>query len=506
MREDGQWGRRWRRTVTVFPVSMPFLEGVDAGGLHALLDAVDRSPELELHSLMVFRHGSIVAQGWWRPYTPERPHLLYSLSKSFTATALGLAVAAGLVGLDDAVLSYFPDLDAVVTDRRSRSMRVRDISAMATGHLHDMQGPVLEGYPDDPVRGFLTLPPEREPGTVFAYNQLATYTLAALLQRATGKTVSKYLLSKLPRVIEGPAFSWLQWPAGQDMGYSGLHATTATVGALGQLYLQKGEWEGVQLFPASWAREATRSQISTLEREDAPDPLAAPDDTQGYGYQFWMSRHGYRADGAYGQFCLVLPQHDTVVATTGQSVDSQALLDTVWQTVLPALRDAPLPGPNGDDELRQRLEDACLPAFGCAPTPAGGPVAWEEATFVPDGGMCLAQPTLVAVRLSRQGGAWLVNLDEQESQIEAILSPADWGLSELTLADGTVIALAAHGGWVSGSFRADIIFLDTPHRLRLTCRLATQTFDASWVTKPLHAPRLVDLRSHGVVRPIQGRK
>src|SRR5690349_10026192 len=116
------------------PHSTPSAEGVDPAGLEAFLDAIEDAPQIDLHGLVALRHGRVIAEGWWSPYSADRVHLLYSLSKSFTSTAAGLAVAEGLLDLDATVLSYFPELDGEITDPRSRAMKVRHIAAMASGH------------------------------------------------------------------------------------------------------------------------------------------------------------------------------------------------------------------------------------------------------------------------------------------------------------------------------------------------------------------------------------
>ena len=117
-------------SATDLPRSAPESQGIDPRGMTAFLDAMEAAPDIELHSLMVLRHGRLVAEGWWSPYAPELPHLLYSLSKSFASTALGLMVDEGLVDLDATVLSYFPELDAEIVDPRSRSMK--DLSTLST--------------------------------------------------------------------------------------------------------------------------------------------------------------------------------------------------------------------------------------------------------------------------------------------------------------------------------------------------------------------------------------
>jgi CubicO group peptidase (beta-lactamase class C family) len=200
-------------TMTL-PGSSPSRHGVDADGITAFLDAIEDAEDIELHSLMIARHGDVIAAGWWAPYGPDRPHLLYSLSKSFTSTAAGLAVAEGLLDLDATVVSYFPEFDADVTDPRSRAMLVRHIASMSSGHLADTWPAAARKDPERPVRGFLRMPPDRDPGTVFAYNQSCTYTLATIIQRVTGQPLIAYLRPRLFDVIGVGRAAWDELPAG----------------------------------------------------------------------------------------------------------------------------------------------------------------------------------------------------------------------------------------------------------------------------------------------------
>lgn len=247
------------------PVSSPAAQGVDSAGILAFLDAVEAAPDIEPHSLMILRHGHVVASGWWAPYTPDRVHLLYSLSKSFTSTAAGFAVAEGLVRLDDPVISYFPEFEAEITDPRSRAMLVRHVASMASGHLGDTLEEAARLDRKEFVRGFLLVPPDREPGTVFAYNQPATYTLASIVQRVTGQSLTEYLRPRLLDPLGIGETAWLQRPPGRDLGFSGLHAATDAIARLGQFYLQDGVWNGERLLPSSWIAEATREQIPTVD-------------------------------------------------------------------------------------------------------------------------------------------------------------------------------------------------------------------------------------------------
>ena len=471
------------------PRSSPESQGVDPAGILAFLDTLESAADIEMHSLMIIRHGQVVAEGWWSPYLPEQVHLLYSLSKSFTSTAAAFAIADGLLDLDATVLSYFPELDSEITDRRSRSILVRHVAAMASGHLEDMIEPTLALDPVEPVRGFLLIPPDRAPGSVFAYSQPCTYTLAAIVQRLTGQTLIEYLRPRLLDPLGIDQAGWQRDAAGRDLGYTGLHATTDAIARLGLLYLQRGVWNGQRLLSEEWVAEATRIHV---ENPNEPNP----DWRQGYGFQFWMARHGYRGDGAYGQFCVVLPEQDAVIATTAGTENMQGILDAVWTQLLPAMTStAGGPSPVAD-QLAARLGGLQLAAFQAKSAPDSSVAAWTEASFLPSGGLCEAQPTLTAVQLHQDGELWQLTLLEGDVAFGATVGTGGWR-TNLTETDHgrTGVPLAVSGGWTDeDTFRAEVIFLETPHRLGLTCSLANGTFLATWRTVPLRAGLLSALR------------
>ncbi|WP_337061626.1 serine hydrolase domain-containing protein [Kineococcus sp. G2] len=460
------------------PRSAPSALGVDARGVAAFLDAVEAADGVELHSLAVLRGDAVVAEGWWEPYAPDRLHLLYSVSKSFTVTALGLAVAQGLVDLDSTVLSHFPELDADVTDGRARSITLRHAAAMASGH----RGETIEAARADPtgdvVRGFLRLPPEEEPGTFFAYNQPCTYAIAAVLQRVTGTTLTGYLR---PRVLDPLGIgetAWLTDDRGREIGFSGLHATTDALAKLGLLHLRRGRWGEEQLLPAEWVDEVGRPHVDTSAAH--PDP----DGQLGYGYQFWPSRHGYRADGAYGQFALVLPEQDAVVAITGQSTRGQVLRDAVWDHLVPALSGPPLPADAAahDAALAARLRGLRLDV-----PPSSGPAREPEPAVLTaaDGS---APATLARVRVERAAAGWSLVLEDGDDRLTAALGEG-WT---------TTGALATSWAWTGPrSLRVDVVLVETPHRLQLELDVAAGTFRGTWCTEPLHAPALARMRAPG---------
>ncbi|MCQ9180001.1 beta-lactamase family protein [Streptomyces sp. IBSBF 2953] len=480
------------RTPSALPSSTPSAEGVDALGVHAFLDAVESTGLVEPHSLMILRHGRLVASGWWEPYTPDRLHLLYSLSKSFTATAAGFAVAEGLIGLDDPVVSYFPELDAEITDPRSRAVLVRHVASMASGHEEETYDRAHALDRDDLVRGFLLLPPEREPGSVFAYNQPATYALAAIVQRVTGRSLTAYLRPRLLDPLGVGEVAWLTDRSGRELGFSGLHGTTDAIARLGQLYLDEGRWQGERLLSREWVADATREHVPT--QPGAPADADRQDWDRGYGFQFWRSRHGYRGDGAYGQFCVILPEQDAVIATTAATGDMQALLALVWEHLLPAFRPGPLTGrEEADAALTRRLARLALPTAPGAPAPPQGAGRWAGAAFAPADGVCADQPGLTGVTVAEGADGWTLSLAEKQGDLRLELPAAGgWQVSEEPL------PTAVGGGWTDAdTLTAHVVFLETPHRLRVTCSLATRTFTARWDTTPLHGGPLRSLRAPG---------
>jgi CubicO group peptidase (beta-lactamase class C family) len=320
------------------PRSTPEQQGIPSSAVLAFVQAADSSIDA-MNSVMIVRHGHVVAEGWWGPYAPATPHILYSLSKSFTSTAVGLAAAEGKLSVDDPVLKFFPDEAPASPSTNLKAMRVRDLLRMVTGHETE---PALFGAVDSSMRDaswvkrFFAHPVAFKPGTHFLYDSPATYMLSAIVQKTTGQTVRDYLEPRIfqPLGLGHPA--WVTSPEGIDAGAYGLSVRTEDIAKLGLLYLNHGEWNGKQLIPAAWVAEATARQTSN---GSAP----TSDWDQGYGYQFWQSRHGYRGDGAFGQYMLVLPKYDAVVAITSGVRDMQAVMNLVWNGLLPAMQADPLP-------------------------------------------------------------------------------------------------------------------------------------------------------------------
>jgi len=353
------------------PRSAPETQGVSSDALLRFISALDQIDGL--HGVVVLRHGQVIAEGWWKPYDAEHPHVLYSLSKSFTSSAVGFAVAEGKLSIDDPVLKFFPDDAPANPSDNLKAMRVRDLLMMSAGH----QDEPPTGPNEISAKSFLAWPVPHLPGTHFKYNTAATFMLSAIVQKVTGQTVLDYLRPRLfePLGIEHPV--WDTNFQGISLGGYGLRVRTEEIAKFGQLYLQHGNWHGEQLLPAEWVAMATSRQTSNGSNPDS-------DWNQGYGFQFWRCRHhAFRGDGAFGQYCVVMPEQDAVVAINSGVKNLPAVLNVIWDTLLPSLQTQALPAnPEAVGKLADKLAHLEVsPAQGLATTPLSAKVLNRKFEF-----------------------------------------------------------------------------------------------------------------------------
>lgn len=305
------------------------------------LDAVNVAKQ-DLHSIMVLQHGKVIAEKWLGEGAADKPHILNSVSKTFTATAIGFAVAEGKLKVTDKVVSFFPDKLPAEISPYLKEMEIRHLLTMSCGHDTDPTNRIRQQKDADWVQEFLATPVEHKPGTFFVYNSLGSYMLSAIIQKVTGRTVLDYLTPRLFQPLGITGVSWDKSPQGINCGGWGLYLKTEDLAKMGQLFLQKGKWNGKPLLPESWIKEATTSKIASLPAGMRPENLRMkPEDSdwlQGYGYQMWRCRHnGVRADGAAGQYIILLPDKDAVIVTTAKINDMQAEINLIWEHILPAL-------------------------------------------------------------------------------------------------------------------------------------------------------------------------
>ncbi|MBU6400590.1 MAG: beta-lactamase family protein [Verrucomicrobia bacterium] len=460
------------------PRGTPEAEGISSAAILAFLDAVAQSQH-EFHSFMLVRHGRVVAEGWWSPYAPPFRHTLYSLSKSFTSTAVGFAVSEGRLRVGDRVISFFPDeLPARVSEHLA-ALRVRDLLTMSVGNAKE---PVLDMVKtEDWVRAFLATPIPHPPGSVFLYNSSATYMLSAIVQRRTGQRIVDYLTPRLfaPLGIPGP--TWETCPRGINTGGWGLSVRTEDLAKFGQFYRQKGRWHGRQLLPAAWIDEATTFKIQQPAPVRPQRPNADNDWLQGYCYQFWRCRHhAFRGDGAFGQYTMVMPEQDAVIAITSETHDMQGELDLVWEHLLPAMSDQPLPD---DRATRERLERTLAtltlaPPNGQPTSPVAGPVSGKTFQLEPNA------LGLERVRFEFPGDRCGFTANTARAAYPVECGIGTWQRGQTALPGtpprlisggapkpGTPARIAARGAWKDAhTFEMLWRYYETPHHDTVTCR------------------------------------
>lgn len=452
----------------LLPRSTPAAQGVSPRSIGALLDRLE-ARSVECHSIMIVRHGHVVAEGWWAPYSADRPHLLYSLTKSFTSTAVGLAVTDGLLALDDRVVDVLPDHVPDPIPEQGRRLTVHHLLSMTAGHETDSLDAAWRLEPGDLTKGFLRGPFAHAEGTRHTYDNATTYILARMVERVTGRGLPEFLDARLFRPMGIEHADWDRVASGAAFGFHGLHLRTEAVAAFGELLLRQGAWGDRQLVPAEWVKLATSRQIETRQ---FPDGSRDVESLQGYGYQFWMSRDGYRGDGAYEQLCMVYPEHDLVVAMTAGDGPHGEAPAAVRDCLLP---DLDVPGLADDDAIADRLRRLSFPMVegsGAARSATAKIDASPENSTLPDG---------TPVTIDPVDGGWVVRFG---SLFEVGIGHGEWRESSPL---GRPVVAA--GAWQGDSFVADLFVITSPHRVRLTVDGGMAT--ATWSTVPLTGPNLV---------------
>jgi CubicO group peptidase (beta-lactamase class C family) len=458
------------------PRSAPEAQGVSSQAILGFLDALAQSDQ-EFHSFMLVRHGHVVAEGWWSPYRADLNHMLYSLSKSFTSTAVGFAASEGRLKVDDTVVSFFPgDLPESVSDNLA-DLRVKHLLTMSVGHAADSTPLITKE--NNWAWKFLSLPIAYPPGSVFLYNSGASYMLSAIVQKVTGQRVVDYLAPRLFQPLEIRGATWETCPRGINTGGWGLALPTEALARFGQFYLQKGRWNGKQILPAAWVAEATTFKIQQ------PAPAGADLESlkktsewhQGYCYQFWRCRHdGFRGDGAFGQYSIVLPDEDAIIAVTSESANMAGELNLFWDHLLPAIRETALPpDPEAHTRLTRRLASLALspPAAGVT-SPAASAVSGK--VFRLQTNPLGAQS--VSFDFKRHSCVFTLKDARGDHPVTCGLGKWAEGRTDmpgtppkLTTGDlGPVSRIVAGGSWKdAATFEMTWRFYETPHHDTVTC-------------------------------------
>jgi CubicO group peptidase (beta-lactamase class C family) len=403
----------------LLPRASPESQGVASAAVAAVVAGLDAIAHV--HTVTIVRHGHVIAETSWAPYERDAPQLLFSVSKSFTAMAVGFAIEEGLVTLDDRVIDRLAEVSPANPSAELQQVRIRHLLEMTVGHDTEP----ADWHEGDWARTILAAPLAHEPGAHWTYNTAATYLLAVIVQQVADARLVDYLRPRLFDPLGFGDVTWEQSPQGYDVGGYGMSARPEELAAFGQLLLQRGAWNGEQIVPAAWVDTATSAHA-----DNSANPGGA-DWTQGYGYHFWRCRHGgYRADGAFGQYVVVLPEHDAVIAITGGLAEMQEPLDVVWDELIPALEGTPA----GGDQV-------------AVPTdldidPLGGVLRDEPVEYGYDGRI---------PRIRIEGGTLLIGEDAVEFAPDAWVRGIHRGRP-----------VACSGGWRGPEFAVDVRLLEEP--------------------------------------------
>jgi Beta-lactamase len=458
------------------PRGIPEKEGVSSTSIMDFVNAAGRS-RTEFHSFMYLRHGKVVAEGWWNPYSPSLKHVLYSTSKSFTAAAIGFALAEKKLKLTDKVISFFPNEVPNPIPPHLADLTVKDVLIMSDGMDPDPSHTVA--VDTNWVRAFFAIPILNAPGTKFLYNSAGTYMLSAIVTKVTGQKVIDYLRPRLFEPLGIYGADWEVSPQNVNTGGWGLRLKTEDMAKFGQLYLQGGRWKGKQLLPHEWVKEATTMHIlqdpgASQVKRDSSDWL------QGYCYQMWRCRNnGVRADGAFGQFIIMLPDQDAVIAIQAETPDMQEEINLVWQYLLPGMQGwAYKDDPDDDARLKKQLDALALP-----PKEANA----SAADFSPNGKTYALQANpkkMASIGFDIQdGGVWQITLKDDKGSYTIPFGDGKWARTE-TPRSGPSLVTGAQNHDVglppfqtAGSYHwadentLDLVlrYIESPHTERLTC-------------------------------------
>lgn len=471
-----------------FPRTTPEAVGIPSASIEWLLDRLEEG-WTEPHGLMIMRHGKVCAEGWWAPYASGIRHGLQSHTKTYAATAVGIAYTEGLLKLTDRIVDIFPDEIPENPSENLKKLTVRDVLCMGCG-MDTMPRPSK-----DWIREFLATPVNHVPGTTFMYNSTGSTFLGAIVRKLTGLGLHDYLKPRLfDKIgIDAENLRWITMPDGMEIGGGGLFATTEDNLRLMKLYADGGVWEGERILAEDYVKLATSKQNDSATERAVNPP--AEDNFVGYGFQIWMCRPKgvYRADGAMGQFTIVFPERDMLLAITENASGStggampQKALDTIWEWLdsLPRAETESLPeDPEASAHLARRMQMLALPAPRRSPESPLQEKINGSTYAVTDGYFALSDAGMVRFMSGedRPGGAKALSLTFAENAC-TLTCLVDGKPQSLTAAtDGTRLRNELPGmpsiALCSGCWEADNVFR-LSLRMVETCNETSITFTFS---------------------------
>jgi CubicO group peptidase (beta-lactamase class C family) len=310
--------------------SSPEEEGVDPAQLDKMLAAIEEQ-SISMYSILVIRHGAIVSEHYFSSYDEKDRGEIYSVTKSFTSTLIGIALDKGLLGdIDQSVLGYLADRAFESVDERKQKMTIENLLTMTPGLSWDEGDTTYTQMfrSADWTKYVLDKPMEFEPGKQFEYNSGASHVLSAIVQQATGMNTADFAQANLFEPLGITNVTWNTDSQGLSIGGWGLELAPREMAKLGYLFLHEGQWDGQQIVSADWVKAATQKHVSS-------------DGELGYGYLWWTRADGsaYMALGRYGQTIYVKPDLDLVVVTTAHEDNHDRIFDLIDTYVVPACSD-----------------------------------------------------------------------------------------------------------------------------------------------------------------------
>ena len=423
-----------------------------------------------VQGFIIYRKGKIVSRMIARPYQFDDQRHVYSISKSWTGTAIGIARDEGLISLDDKVISFFPDkLPETVSDNLA-AMTVHDLLSMSSGHDPDSTGACIQS--GDWVRTYLAYEVKYKPGTHWCYDSANQYMLCAIIQRVTGQACLDYLR---PRLLDPLGITGVEWdtcPEGINEGGWGIHVSPEDMLKFGMTYLNLGEFNSQRIFSVDWARRASSYKTANA---------GSADWSQGYCYTLWRCQHQcFRGDGAFGQLMVVLPEQDAIWIHISDDNRFQEMMDIFWDTVYPAMQRTPggeaLPeNAAALGELR-RIETA----FETSPLLSGGDTEGYAACYTVEG--C---DVFDSIAIGSCGGKAEIcigrkDLDDIEEDWKFVAGNGEWTRIKherfpTALYEMMQQQSALRPSHIASCFRRDgnvfsfnAQFVDSPHGLRFT--------------------------------------
>lgn len=465
------------QTASKLPRSTPEKEGVIPDSILHFLTAFGNSTN-ELHSFMLIRHGQVVAETWNTPYRPDLRHTMYSVSKSFAATAAGFAVSENKLTVDDKVISFFPDEVPPTISPFLAELKVKDLLTMSVGQEPEPTGAIITKETNW-VRAFLATPIVHQPGSKFLYNSAATFMLSAIVQKVTGEKIIDYLTPRLFKPLGIENIDWETNPRDMNVGGWGLRLKTEDMAKFGQLFLQNGKWGDKQILPEAWVKEASTMKI-IQHPEMAQEKKDASDWEQGYCYQMWRCRNNcYRGDGAFGQYIIVMPEQDAVIAITSETGNMQDELNLVWKHLLPAFQSGQLPANRKVAvALRQKYISAALPLLPKTAAPAVAKTLQGKTFYLSPNAQFIQQ-----MSFDLRGDLCRLTLKADTATYQITFGSGKWAYGEtrklgpnLTLLAKNHFAglppakTAGNFGWLNDSTLQLVLrYIESPHTETFTC-------------------------------------